>query len=327
MRDIKEILDNLTQGIVIIEEDYNISYVNSKAEEIFNKKIPTGVKCYKFFHSSNEPCNICPIKNGNFNTIIYHNELGSQYNCIITKVNNYYIKEVFDYKKFFNIFESYIEEQKFAEVGHISAAIAHHVNNLLMGISGRIEAISMLKDEKKLTDEYFYKVINKITENINAIKKLMDEILYFAHPERIRKKKIDINNVIRDFYLLSKYEIERPNVKLILDLKDNLPDFLGEEKLIIHLVLVICRILSKNFYNIEKQNKIIKITTDYDEEFIVIRIKDNNHVKCEKITKIIKEREINYDNYVIRYCLLFHKGEIYYEFDEGNLIIVKLRYE
>ncbi len=325
MENFKNILDNISIGIIVVDKDFEIKFANKKSEDIFNTKIPIGEKCYKFFNNNESTCKDCPIINKRFNTIIYReaSSLNKDFNYKIVNCKDYYIKEIFDINQFFKFFEDIIEEKKYAEVGHISSSIAHHVNNILMGISGRVEAISILKNESKLDDEYFNKAIIKINEDISSIKKLMNEILFFAHPEKIKKRRSDLNNIIRDFYFFSKYEIERPQIKLKLNLDKNIPQIKIEERLIQHLLLVICRLLSKNFYHIEKENKQIIIKTFIDNNNIGIEIKDNNVVKCDKIEKIItSKKEISYDNYVINYCLLFLNADIIYDFQKkiGNII-------
>ncbi len=327
MESFRDIFNNISIGIIVISKDFEIEFANKKSEYIFNAKIPIGEKCYKFFNNNESICEDCPIENKEFNTIIYKEakSLRKKFTYKVINCRNNYIKEIFDLNQFFELFEDVIEEKKYAEVGHISAAIAHHVNNLLMGISGRVEAISILRNENKLNDEYFNKTIIKINDDISSIKKLMNEILFFAHPEKIKKKKNDLNNIIRDFYLFSKYEIERPQVKLKLNLDKNIPEIEIEEKLIQHLLLVICRLLSKNFYNIEKDNKSITIDTCIENDNVLIKIRDNNITKCEKIEKILTtKKEISYDNYVINYCLLFLNADIIYNFQENKGNIVKI---
>ena len=324
MTDLSKIIDNILQAIVIIDKNYNIVFSNEKTKKVFNE-IPEGKKCYEFFYKIQEKCENCPIENENFEGIIYKTEL-KDFPCKITKFDNYYLKELFDYSQFFKIFESYIEDRKFIEIGHISAAIAHKVNNLLMGISGRIEAISMLKNENRLNDEYFETALNKISNNINEIKKLMDEILFFAHPERLKKEKVNINAVIKEMYIFSKFEIERPNLKFMLELND-IPDTLVEQKLIMQLILMICRILSRNFAQTSQDNRFIKIVTEKEGNSVFIKIIDNNQNKCKNLARMLsgeKQHKMNYENFIIKYCLLFHNADIEYSYKNGNVVKIKL---
>ena len=329
MENLNEIIDNLTQAISIINKNYEIVYTNRKIEELFRKKAKTGEKCYKFFKNRDKKCDDCPIEQNLLNTVIIQSSLGKQYQCLLKAVERFYIKEIFDFKKFSELFKTCLDEQKYIEIGHISAAIAHQVNNLLMGISGRIEALSMLRKEDKLDDNYFKKYIDKINENIISIKKLMEEILYFAHPERMEKKEVDINNLIRDLYIFSKYEIERPGLRFNLNLNE-VPKIKCVEKLIMQLILMICRLLSKNFYNVEKNDKWILIETLYDKNDIVIKISDNNFKISEELEKIInQDNGSNYESFVIKYCLIFHEYEFNFNFDKqrGNEVKIFLKNE
>jgi len=55
----KEILDQLNLIVTLVDDDFNIIYINKKMKEIFGDVV--GKKCYEVFHSLNSPPDFCLI--------------------------------------------------------------------------------------------------------------------------------------------------------------------------------------------------------------------------------------------------------------------------
>ncbi len=58
------ILESIQDGICVIDKDFNIEHVNSKAKQmhLLTENFP-GKKCYKLFRNKITPCNECPVSN------------------------------------------------------------------------------------------------------------------------------------------------------------------------------------------------------------------------------------------------------------------------
>ncbi len=327
--EIKNFFNSILQGILILDRDFNIVAYNKNFLNLYNIKEEniTKRKCFNIF-KKDEICEDCPVKNKIFNKIIHRFFTNKSIEIKVSPINNsYFLLEYFETEKFLKLFEKNIEEKKFAEIGHISAAIAHKVNNILTVIIGKLETINIMKDVGKLTQNYLDDSLKLIEEKSNEIKKLMDELLHFAHPERIKKVKKNLNQIIREFYIFSKYEIERPSVEFSLDLGE-IEEIYVDETLITLMLLNLCRILSRNFVNVDLEKKELIIFTSEREDKIFIIIKDNNIKKAKDIEKLIANIfELKYENFIIRYALIFHNAEIFYEFEEnkGNKIEIVLK--
>ncbi|MDD3472533.1 MAG: PAS domain S-box protein [Syntrophaceae bacterium] len=55
---LKNILDNMNDGVYIVDRNYDIEYVNPVLEAEFGPS--QGKKCYSYFHERSEPCTWCP---------------------------------------------------------------------------------------------------------------------------------------------------------------------------------------------------------------------------------------------------------------------------
>ncbi len=65
-RDLQTILENIGDGLVVVDENYTIVYANPKACEHYNLTLQEmlGRRCYQIFHKSDEPCDVdlCSVK-------------------------------------------------------------------------------------------------------------------------------------------------------------------------------------------------------------------------------------------------------------------------
>ncbi len=322
----KDILNNLTQGILILDKDFNIVNFNKKFVEIFSFD-PSQFnqnKCFQILKNSENKCDNCPIIKKNFNSILHQEYRNISIDVKVSPIENEnYLIEIFNIDEILKLFEKKIEERKFAEAGHISASIAHEVNNILMVIIGKIETLNLLRLNNKLTEKRLEDALKTIEEKSNQIKELMNEILTFSHPERLRKVKKNISQLIKEFYIFSKYEIERPGVIFSIELEDT-PEIEIEENLFTLMLLNICKILSRNFYKSNLEDKKIEIKTFSKDNKIFLMIKDNNTVKSEELEKILENiSNLSYENFIIRYSLIYHGAKLEYKFtDKGNNITI-----
>ncbi len=327
---VEKFCGSLTQGILIIDNDFTIIQYNKKFQEIFQCSGGVGEKCYKFLRNKDSNCENCPIIEKKFNVFTYRIFKNKRVEYKAINIDDkFYLLECFFFDDIIEVFGQKIEELKFIEIGHISAAIAHKVNNILMAVSGKVEAIEILKSAGNLSDEYFSNSLKVIEEGLNSIKELMSELLNFAHPERLQKKKADLNKVIKEFYIFSKYEIERPGVKFLLDLEE-IPLVSIEEKLFIQMLIHLCRILSKNFYNSKIEKKEIVLKTKFENKKIKVIIQDNNNIEATEIKNLIERLfQLTYENLVIRYAIIFHEANIFFEFkkERGNIIVIEFKNE
>jgi signal transduction histidine kinase len=105
--------------------------------------------------------------------------------------------------------------EKIAALGRISAQVAHEVRNPLAGLL--LYSIH-LKD--KVSDKFpasEVKVIDKIIDTINQLTKTTEQILNFARPVQLIRRRVVLNNVIRDVLPLLKSQLAAGGIEVNLD--------------------------------------------------------------------------------------------------------------
>lgn len=104
--------------------------------------------------------------------------------------------------------------EKLRALGELSVGIAHEIRNPLASISGSIQ---VLKEDLKLSDDdqHLMDIVLKETERLNA---LITDFLLFARPAQEKKEVVDVSSVIEDTLALFKNSPDAKFVKIQTDL-------------------------------------------------------------------------------------------------------------
>ena len=116
------------------------------------------------------------------------------------------------------------QTEKLSFIGQISAGIAHEIGTPLNIILGNAEYLMM--DTK--SGEKDYDELKMIIGETNRIAKLIQQLLDFARPKKMRSKAVDLNSEIKDVLQLLKSQIDKSSIELSLQLHENLPSVFGD---------------------------------------------------------------------------------------------------
>lgn len=119
-----------------------------------------------------------------------------------------------------------IQAEKLAALGRFSSGIAHEIRNPLANISASAQ-ICMSKFGEDPNLKRHFEIILRNTDNANGIIK---ELLDFTSPREIDFKLEDITSVLRHACTLIKIRCENQKVKLHIDLGDEMPKIMVNEK-------------------------------------------------------------------------------------------------
>ncbi len=116
------------------------------------------------------------------------------------------------------------QTEKLSFIGQISTGIAHEIGTPLNIILGNAEY--MMMDMK--SGERDYDELRMIIGETNRIAKLIQQLLDFARPKRMRSKPVMLNAEIENVLQLLKNQLEKTSIKLELDLDRELPYVFGD---------------------------------------------------------------------------------------------------
>src|SRR5262249_31804269 len=123
---------------------------------------------------------------------------------------------------------------RLAEIGQMTATIAHEIRNPLTGIRSAAQMVSISPEDA----QKFSRVIEQESIKLNA---LCDEFLDFAKPITVKRKEVDVGDLARRLAAAHFRQFHASKVHLELEIKDGEPtielDELRVEQVIRNLLL------------------------------------------------------------------------------------------
>ncbi len=121
-----------------------------------------------------------------------------------------------DITEFKRLLDQTIQSEKLAEVGRLTAGIAHEINNPLAMVS---YATELLKREQPLSN-FQEEMLEKIEMEIERLKTLTGGLLSFSSNRETQNRVVNLNDLITDVLKLLRFELQRKSVQLETELSE-----------------------------------------------------------------------------------------------------------
>lgn len=186
-----------------------------------------------------------------------------------------------DITEFEQLLAQTIQSEKLAEVGRMSAGIAHEINNPLSVISYACELL-LAEDGYNLDQQ---ELLERIDTEVERLMSLTSELLSYSGNQEGRKKLTNLNDTIANILKLLRYEINKTQTVTTHEITP-LPlahiDNNKFKQIFINLIL--------NAIQAMGQGGAIRITTSYEKgEGIYVRFYDNGPGIPDKLKEQIFE--------------------------------------
>jgi len=302
-------LKAITDTIVVIDADYNITLCNKE-------EIGISGKCHQKLFGSETRCEKCPaalaFQNGTPNSIerkhdnqYFHLQAYpiSQGSGIVDSV----LEICSDITEREQIKNHLIQSYKLASLGKLVAGVAHEINNPNTFIRGNIKIIREAVDDiLPILDQHHEKnndlkiarlnysifrenlpiLLDDMMGGANRIKKIVDGLRNFAKKdEGLLSEDVDVNFLIQNNLRITEKQI-RKTARLEVDLCSTVPTFKGS---IQRMEQVLMNLLLNASQAIDKENGLITIKTEYNlnNREVLIHIGDNGKGMNEDTRKHI----------------------------------------
>lgn len=114
---------------------------------------------------------------------------------------------------------------KMSTLSKLSASIAHEIRNPLAGISATAQVLASKLEE----DDRKKKFVTVILEEIDRINRIIKELLNFASPSKASFLKSNVNKILEDGISLLHKKIIKQSIEVVREYDRELPDILCDE--------------------------------------------------------------------------------------------------
>lgn len=287
------ILDNIREGILLVDDKLNFLFINQEAEDILGKSRKVLENEKRISIIDKDVIRLIKEVKKNLkakfvNEIKIRDSLGNSNVCSIylKPILNYNFKEPklnfiliqlanLEGMSFLNKKTRFEDEEKL--MSQLFYGLAHEIKNPLAGIKGAAQIAMKIKEDKDTTQE----CLNIIEKETTRLQTLVDTFKHLQPHSNHNYKKILIKNVIDEIIkLISKSYIDK-KIKIFFNYEDDSMKVLCDEG----LLRIIMQNIIQNAYDSIKSKGEINITiksTRYfklsNKNLIQIKIKDNGKV-------------------------------------------------
>jgi PAS domain S-box-containing protein len=125
-----------------------------------------------------------------------------------------------DITEFEQLLAQTIQSEKLAEVGRMSAGIAHEINNPLAVIG---YACQLLQEESDSYSEDQHELLQRISTEVDRLQNLTSELLAYSGNQDDKRKLVNLNDTLEETLSLLRYEVNKTHTEISAELEGTLP--------------------------------------------------------------------------------------------------------
>jgi PAS domain S-box-containing protein len=284
-RVLHSIIQNYSDAVIALDNDYKIFFWNKGAERIF------GYSADEMLGKTVDPIIPEELKKKGELEWLFQETLRKGYienyetervtkdgRRIIVNLSRSLIKDesgeilgsiaiVKDITKVKELEKQIQHSDKLALIGQIASGIAHEIGTPLNVISGNAEYLIMEMGEDNPYREELETIISQAERIANLIKQLLE----FARPRKPNYTKVNVNKEIAHVVELLKHQFEKSRIKLNLKFSENIPYIYADCSQIhqVFLNIIVNAIQAIN------ENGVIEIETFSKDGYVNVKFKDN----------------------------------------------------
>lgn len=238
------IVDNISEGVIIVNNDFLIVYINQISSKMFgfSPKDVVGHKIDDLIVTHEGVRNMVNLyfsseesqeDDGTVSIRYFHRRSGETFPCHIE------IKKFdFDDKNSYTIFiltdvteteENRMKSEQLAQrafLGDFASLLAHEIRNPVNNMNVWIQNIKGLCTE----NDEIYKAANRIEDDCSRVSHLVTNILAYSKPLKLNLEEVDMASFLMDLLERWKINFVRSNIKYYFSPPDNFPKIMGDPR-------------------------------------------------------------------------------------------------
>ena len=182
-----------------------------------------------------------------------------------------------------------LQAHKMEAIGRLAAGVAHEINNPLAIINekaGLMKDLLELSADQDRNKEKFLSLLSTIFESVTRCRTITHRLLGFSRRTDVSHAVINLNDALREVIGFLEKEVLFRNIRLELNLKEDLPNVISDKG---QLEQVVLNIINNAIDAVEKGG-LIEIFTDVkDDSTVRLSVRDNGPGIPDDILKHIFE--------------------------------------
>ncbi|MEJ5351348.1 MAG: ATP-binding protein [Melioribacteraceae bacterium] len=331
----KKIVDNVSDGIIVLDSNYKIILINKAAQSILNlvdeligmeaKKVFSDENCEEIFKTENKIFEKECLINGTSKILLFSIskfEDDNKNSNLIIVFRDLTEQKLREKQMFIN--------EKMLAMGKLASTVAHEIRNPLNSIGTIAQQIG--KDfEVKENQEEFNNLIKIVYNEVKRINEIIEAFLKFAKPQPINPEEFLLNDFFDELFNQYYWQLKQKNISLIIDLKYHGKVVLDKSQ----MKQVFINLIENSLDAIEKEG-IISIHAYEEKGELNIIFKDNGKgIEQDKLKKIFdfyfttKKKGSGIGLSIVHKIITEHNGNIHVQskINEGTSFYIKLPIE
>ena len=292
----KNVLDSIDKGILVCDENDNLVMANNFAQRLIPMNFIEGVKLRTALKDERIARIFMDIIMKRERITDREMEIDQHGRNILLSIN---VIQMTHEKRITGVLV-YIEDitekrkgearlrraENLASLTTLAAGVAHEIKNPLGSISIHLQLLQKtLAKKSKSSDKKTQKYFNVLNEEMERLNRIVVDFLFAVRPMNLELRGGDINAIILQVMEFVRYEMEQSNIMCMLELDENIPDVLLDERFFKQALLN----LIKNSQAAMPEGGLFSITTNYADNEIRMSVLDTGKgIDRENLSKIFE---------------------------------------
>ncbi len=329
----QKVIQNVSDCVIVIDENNNINTFNKAAEELLNKSESEVLK--KNFNSLFNYDIIEQIETSQSTVTSFEGKINNVKKYLLISKSSFPVKNnqlntiivIRDLTKQKQIEEQMNRKERLVAMGELASGVAHEIRNPLNTISTITQQLAKDFRPVENADEY-YSLANLVNKEIKRINKTVQDFLRFSRPEKISLKEFELSELINQIQAQYQGMLEEKNITFDKSIGWNGKVNWDHNQ----IQQVLMNLMQNSIDSISGKGK-IQLEVRYEEENVVIEISDNGagmpdhiHNKIFNLYYTTKASGTGIGLSIIQRIIFEHNGTIEFESKEniGTTFIIRL---
>ncbi|MBR1945064.1 MAG: HAMP domain-containing protein [Alphaproteobacteria bacterium] len=299
---LQNLIDNIPDGIRVLDEDYNIILTNSSYDKI-NQTI-NGTECKKCFMAygntspcpaTQHPCTLALLKenaNKPINVIQRYTDSESREKFVeVSAAASYHQTEtgnvlwVIELVRPLDKAILFSHQQKLSAVGMLASSVAHEMRNPLGSVRLILENILDKMDKKPMSSEDLKHYLELVNDQISLCINVTSRLLKLSKKPEKERTAVDLNEVVLETASLLEYEAKKIGVEVVIHEAEKAAVISASDA---EMRMVVVNLMQNAFHAMSDGGR-LNIEIKAEKDAVVIDFKDTGSgIAPENISRIFE---------------------------------------